>query len=121
VLVAVMARDAVGRGRIMDRMSSRCAISRGDRLSASQMQRRLTGYPGAETKPDATVMASLFRHRAQRMALGMIAGSAAWTPGRSGSGNTDDAHGFILAVSSAEIRNIPTSRLTVHIRASNYL
>jgi hypothetical protein len=75
------------------------------------MQRRLAGYFAAETKTTATVMAFVFRHRAQRVALGMIAGTAAWAPGSSGSGNTDDAHGFILAVSCAIIRKIPTSRL----------
>ena len=75
------------------------------------MQRRLAGYLGSETKTPAAVIAPFLRHRAQGVALGMIAGSAAWTPGRAGSGYHDDAHGFILAVSSAALRNFPTSRL----------
>jgi hypothetical protein len=111
VLVAVMSRGVMWRGRIMDRMRRRCSVSRCDGLSASQMQRRFAGYPGPETKPDTTVMAPLVGHRAQRVALCMIAGSSAWAPGRTGSGNHKDAHGFNLAVFSAAIRNFPTSRL----------
>ena len=105
VLVAALIRDVLSRGRIMDRMCRRCAIPRGDTLCASQMHRRFAGYLGAETKSDAAVTASFVRHRAHRVALGVIAGSAAWTPGNTGSGNNDDAHVFILAVSSAAIRN----------------
>jgi hypothetical protein len=57
----------------MDWMCCRCAISPGDRLRASQMQGRLAGYLGAETKSDAAVTTSFVRHRAHRMASGMIA------------------------------------------------
>ena len=107
----MMAGNMMAGSRIVDWMRSGCAISRGDALRATQMQWRLARYPGAETEPTAAVMASILRHRAQRVALGMIAGSAAWTPGRAGGRYHDDAHGFILAVSSAALRNFPTSRL----------
>src|ERR1700691_6582875 len=99
-------------------MRRRSAASGGNRLRASQMHRRFARYPGSETKTDAAVMASLVGHRAQRVALGMIAGSAAGPPGRSGGGNNYDAHGFILAVSSA----VPTRpRVRLQIRTSNCL
>jgi hypothetical protein len=98
----------------MDWMCRRCAISRGDSLRASQMQRRFARYFGAETKSDAAVTTSFVRHRAHGVTLGVIAGSAAWTPGYSGSGNNDDAHVFILAVSAAAIRNSPTPRPFSH-------
>jgi hypothetical protein len=75
------------------------------------MQRRFARYFGAETKSDAAVTASFVRHRAHGVTLGVIAGSAAWTPGYSGSGNNDDAHVFILAVSSAAMRNTPTTSI----------
>jgi len=99
-------------GGIMDRMRRWCAISGGDALRASHMHRRLAGYFGAETKPAAAVMAFFVGHRAHRVALGVIAGSAAWSPGHPGSGNNNDAHVFILAVRSAALRNTPASRLT---------
>jgi hypothetical protein len=96
-----MIRVRMTRRGIMDRMRGRCAISRGDGLRASQMERRFAGYFGAETKPDSAVTASFVGHRAHCVALGMIAGSAAWTTGQSGAGNRDDAHSFNLAVRSA--------------------
>jgi hypothetical protein len=98
----------------MDWMCCRCAISGRDILRASQMQGRLARYFGAETKSDAAMMASFIRHRAHGVTLGVIAGSAAWSPGISGSGNNDDAHVFILAVSSAALRNIPTPLPSSH-------
>ena len=109
----MMSRNMLAGGGIMYRMRRRCAIPRGDALRTSHMHRRLAGYFGAETKPAAAVMAFFVGHRAHSVALGMIAGSAAWSPGGPGSGNNDNAHGFILAVSSAESRNIPTSRLRI--------
>lgn len=97
VLVAAMTRELMTHRRIIDRMRSRCATLRGDALRAPQMQRRFAGYLGAETKADAAVTASFFRKRAQRVALGMTAGSAARTTAHSGSGNRYDAHRFILS------------------------
>ena len=114
-----MSRDMMARGGIMYRMRRRCAISRGDALCASHMHRRLAGNFGAETKPAAAVMALLVCHRAHRVALGMIAGSAAWSPGHSGSRNNNDAHSFILAVCSAALRNIQPR--AIQIRTSNCL
>jgi hypothetical protein len=109
-LVAVMTYDVVtGRG-IMDRMRSRCTACRGDALRASHMQRRLADNLGAKTKTSSAVMAFVVGHRAQRVALGMIAGSTARSPGHSGRWNNDDAHGFILAVCSAVARSSPASR-----------
>ena len=108
MLVAAMTRDVLPRSRIVDWMCSRCAISRGDRLRASQMQWRLAGYFGSETKSDAAMTASIVRHRTHGVTLGVIAGPAAWTPGYAGSWNYNDAHVFILAVSSAATRNTPT-------------
>lgn len=78
-------------------MRSGRAVARRDALSAAQMERRLAGDSGSETESNAAVMASLVRQCAQRVAFGMIAGSTAWSPGRSGSGNDNDAHGFILS------------------------
>jgi hypothetical protein len=104
VLVAALTRDVLSRSRIMDWMGYRCAISRGDGLRASHMKRRLSRYLGAETKSDPAVTTSFVRHRAHGVALGVIAGSAARTPGYSGSGNNDDTHVFILDVSSTAIR-----------------
>ena len=75
------------------------SASRGDRLRASQMKRRLAGYLGSETKTATAVMALIVGHRAKRVAFGMVARTAAWSPGHSGSWNNDDAHGFILTVS----------------------
>jgi hypothetical protein len=108
VLVAAMTRDILSRSWIMDWMCCRCAISRGDRLSASHVHRRFAGYLGSKTKTAAAVMAFFVRHRAHGVTLGVIAGPSAWTPGYAGSGNYDDAHVFILADSSAAIRNTPT-------------
>ena len=70
------------------------------------MHRRLAGYFGAETETEAAVKALLLRHRAQRVALGMIAGSTTWATGHSRGKNSDDAHGFILAVGSSAIGRI---------------
>ena len=109
VFVAAMTRVVLSGSRIMDWMGCRCAISRRDRLRASHVHRRLAGYLGAKTESASAVMALIVGHRTERMALGMIAGSAAWSPGHSGSGNNHNTHGFILAVSSAAIRNTPTS------------
>ena len=108
MLVAAVTRDVRSRSWIVDWMRCRCAISRGDRLRASHVHRRFAGYFGSKTKTAAAVMAFFVRHRAHRVALGVIAGPAAWTPGDAGSGNDDNAHVFILAVSSAAIRNTPT-------------
>jgi hypothetical protein len=99
VLVAALTRDILSRSWIMDWMCRRCAISRGDRLRASHVHRRFACYFGSKTKTAAAVMAFFIRHRAHGVTLGMIAGPAAWTPGYAGSGNNDDAHVFILAVS----------------------
>jgi hypothetical protein len=114
--VAALSRGAMRRSWIMDRMGCRCAIACGDRLRASYMQRRLTGYLGAKAKSYTAVTASFVRHRAHGVALGVIAGSAAWTPGYSGSGNNDDTHVFTLDVSSAATRN---SNLPSKIRTTN--
>ena len=99
MLVAALTRDVRSSSWIMDWMCCRCSISRGDRLSASQMQRRLAGYLGAETKSDTAMTAAFVRHRAHGVTFRVIAGPAAWTPGYAGSGNYDDAHIFILAAS----------------------
>jgi hypothetical protein len=77
------------------------------------MHPRLAGYFGPETKTATTVMALLVSHRAHRVTLGMIAGPAARAPGHSGSGNNDDAHGFILAFSYAATRSTPTPASTL--------
>src|SRR5208337_339948 len=113
-LVALMTRDMMTRCGIMYRMRRRRAISRGNALRASQVQRRLAGYLGAETKTNAAVTASFVRHRAQRVALGMIAGSAAWTASHSRSGNSDNTHDFILAVRSAATRS-PVSKFKLEL------
>jgi hypothetical protein len=116
VLVAVMSRGMMPCGmvanyaRLVDRMDCGSTISRDDHLCASHMHRRLAGNFGAETKPAAAVMAFFVGHRAHRVALGVIAGSAARSPGHSGRRNNDDAHGFILAICSKETRSNPTSR-----------
>ena len=73
MLVAALIRDVLRPSRIMDRMRCRCAIPRGDTLRASQMQRRLARYLGAETKSDPAVTASVVRHRAHGVTLRMIA------------------------------------------------
>jgi hypothetical protein len=78
------------------------------------MHRRFAGYFGSKTKTAAAVMAFFVGHRAHGVALGVIAGPAAWSPGNSGSRNSDDAHVFILAVSCAAIRNNPTPRPFSH-------
>jgi hypothetical protein len=108
VLVAAMTRDIRSRSWIMDWMCRRCAIPCGDRLRASHVHRRFACYFGSKTKTAAAVMAFFVRHRAHGVTLGVIAGPAAWPPGYAGSWNYDDAHVFILAVSSAAIRNTPT-------------
>jgi hypothetical protein len=103
VFVAVMAGLMMSRGRrgSIDWMRGRCAAVGRDGLRASQMQGRLAGNSGAETKTTAAMAASFFCHRAQGMALGMIAGPAARTASHSGGGNCDYTHIFILAVSAA--------------------
>jgi len=116
-----MAGNMMAGSRIVDWMRSGCAISRGDALRATQMQWRLARYPGTETEPTAAVMASILRHRAQRVALCMIAGSAAWAPGRAGSWNDNDAHGFYPRRFFCGKSEFPNLAPTVHIRASNYL
>src|ERR1700686_2482073 len=108
-----MSRGVVRRSRIVNGMRCRCAISRRDALRTSHMHRRFAGYFGSETKTAATVMALVVRHRAHRVTLGMIAGPAARAPGHSGSGNNDDAHGFILAFSYAATRTTTTPAPTL--------
>jgi hypothetical protein len=103
-----MTRDIRSRSWIMDWMCGRRAISRCDRLRASHVHRRFAGYFGSKTKTAAAVMAFFVGHRAHGVTLGVIAGPSARPPGNAGSGNDDDAHVFILAVSSAVIRNTPT-------------
>jgi hypothetical protein len=104
VLVAVMSRGMVACGmmatyaRLVDWMDRGSAISRGDSLRASHMHRRLAGNPGAESKAVAAVMASLLSDRAQRMALVMVAGAAAWAALRSGRRYNDGAHVIALAL-----------------------
>ena len=93
----------MGRCGIIDRMRSRCAASRRNGLRASQMQRRLAGYFRAETETQPAVSAPLLRHRSQRVALAMIAGSTTWPAGHSRGWNSDDAHSLILEVCSAAI------------------
>ena len=70
------------------------------------MHRRLAGYFGAEAETDAAMNAPLLRHRSQRVALGMIAGSTTGTTGHSWGRNSADAHGLILAVCSRTIKII---------------
>jgi hypothetical protein len=108
VFVAAMIRRLMTRRGIVYRVCSRCTVSRGDALGASQMLWRLAGYPGSETKTAPAVIAPFLRHRAQRVALGMIAGSAAWTARHSGGWNCHDAHRFILAVFSAATGTPPS-------------
>jgi len=93
----LMAHRMAARRRIVQWMRRRCACLRGDRLRASQMQRGLAGDPGPETKTTVAVMAPIFRHRAQRVALRVVAGPAAWAAGKSRGWNYDNAHRFILA------------------------
>jgi hypothetical protein len=116
VLVAVMSRRGrMARSRIVNRMRCRRASLRCDILRAPQMHRRFTGNSGSETETNAAVIATFIRHRAHRVALGMIAGSSAWTAGRSGSGNHYDAHVFTprsLFCANLEHPDIPSrSRL----------
>ena len=86
----------MGRCGIIDRMRCRCAASRRNSLRASQMHRRLAGYFRAETETQAAVSAPLLRHRSQRVALAMIAGTTTWSAGHSRGRNSDHAHGLIL-------------------------
>ena len=115
-----MTRELIAHCGIIDWMGSRCAALRGDGLRAPQMQRRLAGYFGAEAKADAAVMASLLRHRAQRVTLGMTARPAAWTTGHSRSGDSGETHDFILAVCFAATGSILMS-LKLRIRVSSSL
>src|SRR5208282_5240261 len=91
------------------------------------MQRRLAGYFGAETKTPAAVNTSLLRHRSQRVALRVIAGSAAWATGHPRRGNSDDAHGLILwhsSLASIFILQPPSvccKLATIHFVFSAYL
>jgi hypothetical protein len=54
-------------------MRRRCAASRRDILRASKMHRWVTGDLRTEPEAHPAVMASLVRHRAQHVALGVIA------------------------------------------------
>ena len=95
LLVAAMTRHGrMARSRIVNRMRCRRASLRCDVLRAPQMHRRFTGNFGSEAETNAAVIATFVGHRAHRVALGMIAGSSAWTASVSGSGNCDDAHVF---------------------------
>lgn len=109
MLVAAMSRMMMTRRGIIQWMRRRCATPRGNRLRASHMQRRLAGYLGAEPKTNTAMTASFLRHRAQRVALGMITRPAAWTAGHSGGGNCDDTHVFILAAGCAATGSIRVS------------
>src|SRR5208283_5060782 len=109
LLVAAMTRrGSMAPRRIVDRMRCRRASLRCDVLCASQMHRRFTGNFGSEAETNAAVIAAFIGHRAHRVALGMIAGSSAWTASVSGSGNRYDAHVFTLAVYSAPTWSIST-------------
>jgi hypothetical protein len=84
------------------------------------MHRRFTGNFGSEAEANAAVIATFVRHRAHRVALGMIAGSSAWTTSVSGSGNRDDAHVFnprSLFCANLEHLDLPSR---IQIRTPNY-
>src|SRR5579863_9334263 len=92
-----MAREMMARrGRLMYRMSCGTGASRGDALRASHMHRRFARYPCAESQAVAALGASLVSDRAQRMALLMVAGAAAWPVGSPGGRNNENAHMVIL-------------------------
>jgi hypothetical protein len=116
-LVALLTRGLISWHGIVYRMRRWRTALRGNSLRAPQMQSGLTGDFGTETKTDTTVMASLVGQRAQRVALGMNAGSAARAPGHTGSGNNHDAHCFILAVLFC--RNLEYPASSTQIRTSN--
>jgi len=59
-----MTGDLMTRSGFVYRMRCSRSGSRGNRLSTSQMHRRLARYLRSETKTDAAVVASLISHRA---------------------------------------------------------
>src|SRR5271154_5615971 len=100
-LVAGLTRQRLTHRGIVDRMRRWRTVLRGHRLCASQMHRWLAGYFGSETKATIAVMASIFRHPTQCVALRMTARPAAWAAWHSGGGYSDNAHRFTSPFSSA--------------------
>jgi hypothetical protein len=103
VLVAVMMSGGVMRhvrmasgGRLVNGVVCRSPISRSDGLRTAHVHRGIAGNPGAESQASAALMASFVSNRAQRMALWMVARTAARSIGSSRGRYYDDAHVIVL-------------------------
>ena len=106
-------------GRLVYGVVRGSPISRRDRLRASHMHGWVAGDLATESQNASAMMASLVSDRAERMALVMVARTAARSVRSSGRWNSDDAHYVILSFCYARQANrrklTPVTKLLVAI------